>query len=82
MHDLSTAFVTAFQLILSLDANLLEIVGLSLRISLTAVLLAALVALPLGAAVALFRFPGRTRITSYNVCYTKLLRNNARSRGP
>lgn len=59
MHDLGTAFVTAFQLILSLDADLLEIVGLSLRISLTAVLLAALMGLPLGAAVALFRFPGR-----------------------
>lgn len=59
MHDLSTAFATAFQLILSFDADLLEIVGLSLRISLTAVLLAALVGLPVGAAVALFRFPGR-----------------------
>ena len=37
----------------------MEIVLLSLRVSLTAVGLAVLVGLPLGAAVALFRFPGR-----------------------
>ena len=29
----------------------------------------------LGAAWVELRFPGRHRITSYNVCYTKLLRN-------
>ncbi|WP_431854546.1 ABC transporter permease [Azospirillum sp.] len=59
MHDVSEAFSTALRLITSLDADLLEIVGLSLRVSLTAVLLAALVGLPLGAAVAALRFPGR-----------------------
>ena len=42
-----------------LDADLVEIVVLSLEISLSAVLIATLVALPLGAAVAVFRFPGR-----------------------
>ena len=41
------------------DADLVEIVVLSLEISLSAVLIATLVALPLGAAVAVFRFPGR-----------------------
>lgn len=35
------------------------IVGLSLRVSLSAVLFASLLALPVGAALALFRFPGR-----------------------
>ncbi|MEE8144921.1 MAG: ABC transporter permease, partial [Kiloniellales bacterium] len=50
---------TAFGLIASLDPDLMEIVLLSLRVSLTAVGLAVLVGLPLGAAVALFRFPGR-----------------------
>ncbi|MCE2509976.1 MAG: ABC transporter permease [Alphaproteobacteria bacterium] len=41
-----------------LDPDLVEIVVLSLKVSLTALLVAALIALPLGAAVALFRFPG------------------------
>ena len=59
MHDVSEAFATALHLIASLDADLLEIVGLSLRVSLTAVLVAALIGLPLGTAVAALRFPGR-----------------------
>ena len=58
MSDFSAAFGAAFDLILSLDSDLAEIVGLSLRVSLIAVLTAAVVGLPLGAAVALFRFPG------------------------
>ncbi len=52
-------FGTAFDLILSADEALLEIVLLSLQVSLTAVLIATVIGLPLGAAVALFRFPGR-----------------------
>ncbi len=59
MDDFGHAFGLAFELIARLDADLLEIVGLSLQVSLTAVGLAALIGLPLGAAVALFRFPGR-----------------------
>ena len=47
-----------------MDPDLTEIVLLSLRVSLTAVGLAALVGLPLGAAVALFRFPGRLVIAA------------------
>ena len=43
----------------SLDPVLLEIVGLSLEVSLAALALAALVGLPLGGFVALVRFPGR-----------------------
>lgn len=53
------AFATALQLIANLDSDLLEIVGLSLRVSLSAVLLAALIGMPLGALVAVLRFPGR-----------------------
>ncbi|ERS84196.1 ABC transporter permease [Halomonas sp. PBN3] len=52
------AFATALDLILGLDPDLLGIVALSLRVSLTAVALATLVGLPLGAALALWRFPG------------------------
>ncbi len=64
MDDFGTAFALAFELIARLDADLLEIVGLSLRVSLTAVGLAALIGLPLGAAVALFRFPGRVAVAA------------------
>jgi tungstate transport system permease protein len=41
------------------DAQLVQIVGLSLRVSLTAVLIACVIGLPLGAAIAVGRFPGR-----------------------
>ncbi len=64
MTDFGDAFATAFGLIAGLDPDLTEIVLLSLRVSLTAVGLAALVGLPLGAAVALFRFPGRLIIAA------------------
>ena len=53
------AFAAAFQLVASLDTSLTEIVALSLRVSLTAVFIATAIGLPLGAAMALFRFPGR-----------------------
>lgn len=59
MQDLTGAFAEAFRLLLTLDADLLEIVALSLRVSLTAVAAAALIALPLGATLAVTRFPGR-----------------------
>lgn len=59
MTDFGAAFATAFSLIATLDPGLVEIVALSLRVSLTAVAIATLISLPLGAAVALFRFPGR-----------------------
>ncbi|HYD66264.1 ABC transporter permease [Azospirillum sp.] len=59
MHEFAAAFATALRLIGTLDPDLVEIVGLSLRVSLSAVLAAALVGLPLGAALAAFRFPGR-----------------------
>ena len=58
--DLLAAFSEAFGLITRLDPGFVAIVGLSLRVSLTAVLLAALIGLPLGAWLALARFPGRS----------------------
>jgi tungstate transport system permease protein len=51
--------VSALELILSGDPALLSIVHLSLIVSLSAVAGAALIGLPLGAFVALARFPGR-----------------------
>ena len=59
MNAFSNAIAVAWELVIGLDADLVEIVVLSLEISLSAVLIATLVALPLGAAVAVFRFPGR-----------------------
>ena len=60
MADLANAFTTTLTLLLNLDDNLLEIVLLSLQVSVSAVVLAALCGFPLGAGLALFRFPGRT----------------------
>jgi tungstate transport system permease protein len=59
MIDLLGAFEAAAHLILSFDPELAQIVGLSLSVSLIAVALGAVVGLPLGAAVAVFAFPGR-----------------------
>ena len=53
---------SALQLILTADPTLLTIVELSLLISLSATLLAALVGLPLGATIALTRFRGREAV--------------------
>lgn len=56
---------SAWQLIISGDATLFAIVRLSLVVSLSAVVLAALVSLPLGALLALMRFPGRSAIVVF-----------------
>lgn len=53
------ALASAFALIFAGDATLFGIVGLSVQVSLAAVFFASLLALPVGAAVALFEFPGR-----------------------
>ena len=53
---------SALQLILTADPTLLTIVELSLLISLSATLLAALIGLPLGAIIALTRFRGREAV--------------------
>ncbi len=53
---------TATDLILSGDRTLFAIVRLSLLVTLAATLLAAVVGMPLGAAVALTRFPGRDAV--------------------
>lgn len=55
----TSAFALALRLIAAADPVLVEIVLLSLRVTLTALALAALIGLPLGAALALARFPGR-----------------------
>ena len=59
MPELADSLWTAIALIAAADRDLLEIVILSLRVSLSAVALAALIGIPLGAALAVLRFPGR-----------------------
>ncbi len=52
----------AFGLLATADADLMEIIGLSLRVSLTALLISCLIGLPLGALVATCRFRGRSAL--------------------
>lgn len=52
-------FTIALSLIAGADAALMQIIGLSLRVTLSAVAIACVIGLPLGAALALARFPGR-----------------------
>jgi len=59
MNEISLAFGEAGRLIVGLDATLTGIVSLSIRVSLTAVVIASMLGLPLGAAIAVGRFPGR-----------------------
>lgn len=57
-------FSQAFGLITGGDADLWHIVGLSLRVSLSATLIASLFAIPLGAALAVWNFPLKSVVVS------------------
>jgi tungstate transport system permease protein len=63
MDSFGAILAEAFGLILAGDADLIEIIGLSLRVTLTAVAVSCVIGLPLGAAVGAFLFPGRTIAT-------------------
>ncbi len=56
MSDILDGIWQAFQLIISFDRDLLEIILLSLRVTLTAVIIASLLGMPLGALLAVSRF--------------------------
>ncbi|MBK1698059.1 ABC transporter permease [Rhodovibrio salinarum] len=62
MDNFAAAFLAAFKLIVGLDSELVEIVALSLQISLSAVLCAAVIGLPIGAALGVARFPARQAV--------------------
>ena len=57
---MTESLLDALHLVTQFDARLLDIVGLSLRVSLAAVLLGALIGLPIGAWLAVSNFRGRT----------------------
>lgn len=59
MSEFTTAFVLAGKLLITQNPALLEIILLSLRVSGGAVLIGCLIGLPTGAAIGMFRFPGR-----------------------
>jgi tungstate transport system permease protein len=59
MFDLSQAFRAALQQIVTLDPQLLEIIGLSLKVTLTAVAIASIIGFAIGGVLAVYRFPGR-----------------------
>ena len=64
MLDLSQAFHAALRQIATLDPQLLEIIGLSLKVTLTAVALATLIGFAVGGMLAVYRFPGRGAIAA------------------
>ena len=63
MQELLGAFQAAFSLVRTMDPDLVEIVALSVEVTGVSLLLACLVGLPLGGALALFRFPGRALVS-------------------
>jgi len=62
MISFSQIFSEVGALLSGPDPDLVEIVLLSLKVSLTATLLACLIGLPLGAALGMYRFPGRSLV--------------------
>lgn len=64
MADFTEAFQTALRLIATLDPNLIEIVLLSLRVTLTAVVIGSAIGFALGGALAVYRFPGRAALAA------------------
>ena len=63
MDTFSDSLSVATGLVTQFDARLATIVELSLRVSLTATVVAACIGLPLGAAIAIGKFPGRRALT-------------------
>lgn len=69
MNDILAALAQAFWLLVTLDADLVEIVARSLQVTITAVLIASLIGLPVGAWLAISRF----RYRRYVIAVTNAL---------
>ena len=63
MQDFAAAFGEALALIVGMDPAFVEVVLLSLRVTFSAVAIACLIGMPLGALLAVARFPGRWALT-------------------
>ncbi|MFC2070925.1 hypothetical protein ACFLTB_07150 [Chloroflexota bacterium] len=59
MEELWQGFIKAIELIVTLDPEVMEIAGRSLRISITSALLASLISLPLASLIHFNSFPGK-----------------------
>ena len=83
MPEIATAFQTAFYMVVAFDPDLMEIVGRSLQVNFAAVGAAILVGLPLGAAIAIFHFPGHVggRITNINLTTCNIVGSSVQRRG-
>ncbi|MEC7832228.1 MAG: ABC transporter permease [Pseudomonadota bacterium] len=57
--DINNSFYEASNLIISLDSSLIEIISLSLFVSLSAVIIACIISFPIGSFLAMKRFYGR-----------------------
>jgi tungstate transport system permease protein len=64
LSEISAAFGAAVAMLTALDPRLLQIIGLSLQVSLSAVVIATAIGLPLGALIALTRFRGRAGVVA------------------
>ena len=64
MLGLSEAFRAALWQIATLDPQLIEIIGLSLKVTLTAVAIATLIGFAFGGVLAVYRFPGRSAVAA------------------
>ncbi|MGB6441399.1 MAG: ABC transporter permease [Methyloceanibacter sp.] len=64
MLDLSQAFASALWQIVTLDPQLLQIIALSLKVTLTAVVIATLLSFAVGGVLAVYRFPGRGAVAA------------------
>jgi tungstate transport system permease protein len=64
MLDLSQAFASALRQIVTLDPQLLQIIALSLRVTLTAVAIATVMGFAVGGVLAVYRFPGRGAVAA------------------
>ena len=64
MLDLPQAFASALRQIVALDPQLLEIIALSLKVTLTAVAIATLLGFAVGGVLAVYRFPGRGAVAA------------------
>jgi tungstate transport system permease protein len=63
MSAFAATFTDALSLLVTFDHRVAEIVSLSLRVSGAAVVLGAILGLPLGACLAVARFPGKSALT-------------------
>jgi len=60
MQDFNQSLILAFQLLVEFDPDLMEIIGLSLRVSITATLFSCFLGLLIGASLAISKFRGRS----------------------